>query len=288
MTAIEATPSIDETVLEVRGLTKVFGSGETAVRAVDGIDLSVKRGEIVLIMGPSGSGKTTLLTMLGALARPTQGTVIIQGHDITSMTESELPLVRRQLVGFVFQSFSLLEPLSAVENVEVVMNLAGQSGKNARERAARLLDDLGMTGRLHFKSGDLSGGEKQRVSIARALANDPDLMLADEPTANLDSKHGHDVVVLLRDIAKKQGRTVIIVSHDDRIREMADRVLWLEDGRFQDMGRLATDPVCGMKVEVDGARASVQHRDETYYFCSRGCSWEFQENPEAFMQEPKA
>ena len=282
MGATEPIPATDETVLEVQGLTKVFGSGETAVRAVDGIDLHVKRGEIVLIMGPSGSGKTTLLTMLGALARPTQGTVLIQGRDITAMKESDLPLVRRQLVGFVFQSFNLLEPLSAVENVEVVMNLAGRSGREARARAAQLLDALGMSDRLHFKSSDLSGGEKQRVSIARTLANDPQLILADEPTANLDSKHGHDVVALLRDIAKQQRRSVIIVSHDHRIREVADRVLWLEDGRFKDIGQLRRDPVCGMLVdELTEVRAEYGGRH--YYVWAEGCRAEFEDEPGKFI-----
>jgi putative ABC transport system ATP-binding protein len=224
-----------EPVLDARGLSKVFGSGATAVRAVDGVDLAVRRGEIVLIMGPSGSGKTTLLTLIGGLLKPTAGSVAIEGRDITGMGESELPSVRRKLVGFVFQSFNLLEALTAEENVEVALNLAGTRGRKATTRAAGLLDGLGMSHRRRFKPHDLSGGEKQRVSIARALANEPTLVLADEPTANLDSKQGHEVVELLRAIAKEQQRTVIIVSHDERIREMADRVLWLEDGRLRDM-----------------------------------------------------
>lgn len=223
-----------EVVLEVHGLTRVFGSGGTAVRAVAGVDLTVRRGEIVLIMGPSGAGKTTLLTLIGGLLRPTSGTVHVDGLPITAMKESALPRVRRHHVGFIFQSFNLLESLSAVENVEVALNIAGNGGRGARAKAEQLLRELGMGHRLRFKPHDLSGGEKQRVSIARAIANDPQLILADEPTANLDSRYGHEVVLLLRDIARKQGRTVVIVSHDQRIWEMADRVLWLEDGRFKD------------------------------------------------------
>lgn len=226
----------DGAILDATGLTKLHGEGETAVLAVDDVDLKVRRSEIVLIMGPSGSGKTTLLTMLGGLARPTAGTIIIDGVDISALSESRLADVRRHSVGFVFQSFNLLEPLSASENVEVALNLAGKS-RGARARAVELLTDLGMEQRLGFKPMDLSGGERQRVSIARTLANDPKLILADEPTANLDSIHGHDVVALLGDIAKQQGRSVIIVSHDYRIRQVADRVLWLEDGRFKDVGQ---------------------------------------------------
>ncbi len=270
-------------ILRVTGLTKVFGEGETQVRAVDNVDLTVCCGELVLIMGPSGSGKTTLLTLIGGLLRPTSGSIEIAGVEITSLSEAQLAPVRRRSVGFIFQSFNLWESLSVEENVELTLNIAGVKGHEAKERARGLLAERGLGQRLSFRSRDLSGGEKQRVSIARALANEPRLLLADEPTANLDSKHGRDVMHLLRDIAKRGDRAVIAVSHDERIREVADRVLWLEDGRFKDMSRLATDPVCGMSVEVESARASLQHGDRTYYFCSRGCSWEFQEDPEAFV-----
>ena len=228
-----------EIVLEVRGLTKVFGSGDAAFTAVDGIDLTVRRGELVIIMGPSGSGKTTLLTLIGSLLKPTSGTVHINGLDVTAMKESALPEVRRHSVGFIFQSYNLLESLTAVENVEVVLNLAGGGGRTDAVKAEQLLTDLGMGHRLHFKPRDLSGGEKQRVSVARGLANDPELILADEPTANLDSKHGPEIVLLLRAVAKELGRAAVVVSHDARIQELADRILWLEDGRFKDNPGLA-------------------------------------------------
>lgn len=221
--------------LEVRALTKVFGAGATEVRALDGVDLAASRGEIVLVMGPSGSGKTTLLTVVGGLLRATSGTVRIGDLDITSLKESQLTDFRRHYLGFVFQSFNLLESLNARENVEAALNFAGLRGGKARRRATELLEGLGMGERLKAHPKTLSGGERQRVSIARALANNPQLILADEPTANLDTVHGHEVVVLLRDIARQQGRTVMIVSHDHRIREVADRVMWLQDGRFQDI-----------------------------------------------------
>ena len=221
--------------LEVKDLTKVFGSDRAQVKALDGISFSANRGEVVLIMGPSGSGKTTLLTVVGGLMRPTSGTVRIGDMELTALKERQLTNFRRHYLGFVFQSFNLLEALNAQENVEAALNFAGVRGHRARDRAKDLLVSLNMGDRLDGKPKTLSGGERQRVSIARALANDPQLLLADEPTANLDSKHGHEVVMLLHDIARQQGRTVIIVSHDLRIRSVADRVLWLQDGRFQDL-----------------------------------------------------
>lgn len=269
-------------ILNVSGLTKVFGHGEAEVRAVDGVDLAIQAGELVLVMGPSGSGKTTLLTMVGGLLRPTAGAVEIGGVDLASLDGRRLTDVRRKTVGFIFQSFNLWESLSVRENVELALNIAGQNGGRARARATELLQSLGLGQRLNFRSRDLSGGEKQRVSIARALANDPRLLLADEPTANLDSKHGHDVMQLLRRIADEGDRAVLVVSHDERIREVADRVLWLEDGRLRAIGRLVRDPVCGMGVEIERA-VSLEYEGRTCYFCSRGCSWDFQSAPARFL-----
>lgn len=281
------TMQTDGIILSARGVTKVFGEGDTAVRAVDGVDLDVSAGEMVLIMGPSGSGKTTLLTMLGGLLRPTSGSIFIDGADITQLSDAHLTPVRRKSVGFIFQSFNLWETLSVEENIELTLNMAGVSGAQAKSRARTLLEDRGLGARLQFRARDLSGGEKQRVSIARALANEPRLLLADEPTANLDSKHGRGVMQLLHDISRNGDRAVVVVSHDQRIREVADRVLWLEDGRIRDIGLMVRDPVCGMSVEAQNAAASLDHGGQTYYFCSRGCSWEFQESPGRFTEQSR-
>jgi putative ABC transport system ATP-binding protein len=219
-------------LLRVEGLRKVFGSGRTEVVAVDGIDLVTERGEITLVIDPSGSGKTTLLTMLGCLLRPTEGRIEIEGVDVTAASGREQARIRRTLVGFVFQTFNLLDALTAQENVEVALNIGGVTGAEASTRARTLLEDVGLGDRLHFRAQALSAGERQRVAIARALANDPPLVLADEPTANLDSRHGREVMALLRELALRRRCGAVVVSHDERLRAIADRVLWLEDGRI--------------------------------------------------------
>ena len=262
-------------VVEVRGLHRRFGEGSAAVEAVRGVDVRLDRGEIVLIMGPSGSGKTTLLSMLGALLRPTAGEIRLSGVSLTELTEHDLPRLRAERIGFVFQDFNLMPSLTARENVEVALNVAGVRGAEAHRRATTLLQELGLGERLDFVPETLSGGEKQRVSIARALANDPDLVLADEPTANLDSSIGREVMRRLRDIAKRYGQSVLIVSHDDRIREFVDRVLWLEDGRFKSDRALVRDPVCGMEVDPASAPASATVDGVTSWFCADGCRAEF-------------
>ncbi|MFA5867344.1 MAG: ATP-binding cassette domain-containing protein [Actinomycetota bacterium] len=269
-------------VIEALQLVKTYGEGATAVKALDGVDLVVNQGEVVLIMGPSGSGKTTLLSIIGALLTPTSGTVNLAGEDITVLSERGLPDIRMKHLGFIFQDFNLLSALSARENVELVLNLAGIKGAEATRRAEKILIDLGLGERLNFRPDKLSGGEKQRVAIARALANEPEILLCDEPTANLDSKIGHDIVRRLRDIAKQQGRSVVIVSHDTRIREHADRVLWLEDGRFKEVAGMAVDPVCGMSIEKDAA-VTKNYQGIDYYFCSAGCAREFEEDPDKFL-----
>ena len=276
---------MNDYAINVERLEKTFGKGDVQVRAVRGVDLQVRPGEVVLIMGPSGSGKTTLLSMLGAMLRPTSGRIVIDGLDLATLPESKLPDLRAHRFGFVFQDFNLLSALSVQENVEFALNLAGTHGHPARERAKHLLNGFGLTDRLQFRPDKLSGGEKQRVAIARALANEPTLILADEPTANLDSKIGHEIARLLRDIASQQGRSVIIVSHDTRLKEIADRVLWLEDGQFRSMTDMATDPVCGMAVEREGA-PHYRHDGQTFFFCAAACREEFAAAPDHVLRRP--
>ncbi|MBI3942594.1 MAG: ATP-binding cassette domain-containing protein [Chloroflexi bacterium] len=260
--------------LQVSHVTKLYGSGATEVTAVHDVSLTVAPGEIVLIMGPSGSGKTTLLSMLGALLKPTEGTIRLNGEALSALAEKHLPDIRLRQFGFIFQDFNLLAALTALENVVLVAELAGVKRHVARRKATALLGELGLSERLNFLPEQLSGGEKQRVAIARALVNDPAIILADEPTANLDSKIGREIMRLLYFIAKEQNRSVVIVSHDQRIKDIADRVLWLEDGAFKEMVTMAIDPVCGMAVEREKAIAGVKD-GQTYYFCAQGCRTEF-------------
>lgn len=218
--------------LSVHGLTKVYGEGGLRVTAVQDVTFQIDEGEIVLIMGPSGSGKTTLLLMLGAMLRPSSGRVVIGGTDVGNTPERRLPALRASHLGFVFQDFNLLSALSALENVEIACNLAGVKGEPAAARACYLLDRVGLWRRMNARPDQLSGGEKQRVAVARALANDPPLLLADEPTANLDSSNGREIGELLRRLSDEDGRTSLIVTHDDRLTAIADRVLWLQDGQL--------------------------------------------------------
>ena len=272
-------------ILGMHGVTKVYGSGDAATKALDNIDFEARAGEVVLIMGPSGAGKTTFLTIAGALLQPTSGTVTVSGTDITKLGEKDLPDIRREKIGFIFQSFNLLESLSALENVALVMTdeRGGRAGVN---RARELLDMLGLSHRLKSVPKNLSGGEKQRVAIARALANNPDLLLADEPTATLDSKRGREVMLLLRQIAYEMHKSVVIVTHDHRIREIASRIVWLEDGTFRSDVETARDPVCSRVIEVRGA-PQVEHVGVIFYFCGEQCFGLFQEAPHKFAGEPE-
>jgi putative ABC transport system ATP-binding protein len=217
-------------ILELKSVSRSYGSGHTAVEAVRSADLAIRRGEIVLIMGPSGSGKTTMLSMAGGLLAPTSGEIVMSGQPLSKLDSKGISQLRLRQVGFVFQAFNLLAGLSALENVALVMNLAGRHDSTVERDSRALLARLGLEKRLTHVPADLSGGEKQRVALARALANDPPLILADEPTGNLDSKSGREVMDLLVELAREENKAVVIVTHDPRIVDIADRVLWLEDG----------------------------------------------------------
>lgn len=274
-------------VLTVRHLTKTYGAGATAVRAVNGVDLDVTAGEVLLLMGPSGSGKTTLLLMLGALLRPTAGSITVTTRDgrlvdVASAPEKRLPALRTSTFGFIFQDYALLDALTAAENIAIAANLAGTMGDSARRLALELLDRVGLASRSAARPWQMSGGEQQRVAVARALANNPPVLLADEPTANLDASRGRELARLLRRLADDDARAVVIVSHDDRLREVADRVLWLEDGTLRQIASLAVDPVCRMRVEPTGPRATWRNRQ--WSFCSQACLHEFLTDPERFAR----
>ena len=233
----KASPEVagPTSILHLEGVSKFYRTGDFTVTALSNVTFQVFGGEIVAVMGPSGSGKTNLLTIAGALLRPSEGRVEICGIDITEMGESQLAAVRRQKVGFVYQSFNLLESLTATENVRlVIQNHQRNSRKEAGGRARELLEMMGLGHRLNSLPKKMSDGEKQRVAIARALAKDPDLLLADEPTANLDAKRGQEVMALLREKAVELNRAVVVVSHDNRIRQFAHRIVWLEDGTITD------------------------------------------------------
>ncbi len=270
-------------VLSATHLSKIYGSGHTQVRAVNDISLEIQPGELVMIMGPSGSGKTTLLSMLGGLLRPSLGEVAINGTTITALTESQLPAVRALEIGFIFQAFNLLDALNVEENILFPAQLRKGGTRQAHARAAALMERLGLSHRRLALPKTLSGGEKQRVAIARALINEPKLILADEPTGNLDSQSGQDVLMILHDIARDEGHAVVLVTHDPRVEEIADRVLWLEDGalrdRKDDQHHWVNDPVCGMKVDEWTATIFSEYAGTKYIFCSTRCKERFDASP---------
>ncbi len=216
-----------------RGVEMVFQSGSQRFQALKNIDLDVYRGDIQLLMGPSGSGKTTLLSILGGILTPTAGSVSLLGQDLTRMSRSQLARFRLKNIGFIFQEFNLFPALTALENIVVALEMKGMKGRSAKQEALRLLEQVELEGKASSLPRDLSGGQKQRVAIARSLAGDPQFIMADEPTAALDSRSGQAVVALLRKLAKEHNRTVVMVTHDTRIIEEADRVVHIEDGLLQ-------------------------------------------------------
>jgi ABC-type lipoprotein export system ATPase subunit len=237
-------------VLRTRGLEKQYGQGEGLVRALDAVELEVSSGETLAVMGPSGCGKSTLLHLLGGLERPSAGEVWLAGRRIDELSEKALARMRRQAIGFVFQAFHLMDELTAVENVELPALLAGSAPRAARRRAAQLLEQVGLADRAEHLPSALSGGQRQRVAIARALSNEPCVVLADEPTGNLDSAATVDVLRLLESL-RAAGQTLVIVTHDERIAATADRLISMRDGAFVEETRL-TRGTAGSLGELAG------------------------------------
>lgn len=221
-------------VVRVSGVSRTFGRGEHAVHAVRDVSFTANRGELVAIRGRSGAGKTTLLNLIGGLDRPDSGQVVVAGHDVTSAGEAELLRLRRRTVGFVFQTFGLVPILSAAENVGVPLRLAQVPAAEREERVAVLLELVGLGGHAAQRPYELSGGQQQRVAVARALANEPDLLIADEPTGQLDSETGRSIMDLLRAVVHARGMTALVATHDPALIDLADRVLVLRDGRLVD------------------------------------------------------
>ena len=227
-----------EPLVHLREVTKVYGHGDTAVRAVDQVNLQASSGELVLILGPSGAGKTTLLSLIGGLLHPTSGSIHIAGTELTTLSPTALSRFRLHQLGFVFQFFQLLTALTARENVELILRLGGYASPQARQHAEELLVRFGLGNRLQHLPRMLSGGEQQRVALARALALQPPVVIADEPTGSLDSHSGEQVIRLLRQLVDEEQRTVIVASHDLRIQQVASRVFRCKDGRLEELPTL--------------------------------------------------
>jgi putative ABC transport system ATP-binding protein len=223
---------VDAPLYQLRGVARAFQRGDTVIRAVDGIDLTIDAGEIVAVEGPSGSGKTTLLQLLGALDRPSAGQVFFEGRDVNTLRDRDLAEIRLRALGFVFQTFNLIPTLTALENVEAKLAPAGVTDTDLRSRSLALLAEVGLRDRADHLPGQLSGGEQQRVAIARALATEPRVVLADEPTGNLDSATGAEIIELLTRLSQEHGQTIVLVTHDPEVAAKAQRVLRMQDGRL--------------------------------------------------------
>jgi putative ABC transport system ATP-binding protein len=232
--ALNEAPSAQSatSTYELSAVSKIYGSGTTAVRALDGIDLTVANGEFVAIVGASGSGKTTLLQLLGALDRASSGRTLLNGRDLQTLDERDLTRLRRDTIGFVFQQFNLVPTLSAGQNIEAAIATTNQSSARRAGRVAELLDVVGLAGRADHLPSQLSGGEQQRVAIARALANEPSVLLADEPTGNLDSATGDEILQELRRLVAERGLTLVLITHDPEVASTAGRTIRLRDGRI--------------------------------------------------------
>ena len=224
---------MNEIIIETRNLHKVFNVGGQEIKALNGVDLKVSRGEFISIIGPSGSGKTTLLNLIGLLEQPDEGSVLFEGQDVSRLRESELDDLRLKQMGFIFQTFNLMATFTALENVTFPMEMTGMPDRERAERARELLERLGLGGRIHHKPRELSAGESQRVAIARAIANEPALLLADEPTGNLDSSTTGEITELLQRLNSEYGIAIILVTHDNQVAQAAARTLRMVDGRFK-------------------------------------------------------
>ena len=220
--------------IQTEKLTKTYGSGTTAVTALDHVNITIKEGEFVAIMGPSGCGKSTLLHLLGGLDRPSEGHVLIGGHNLTDLNDDKLTELRRRKIGFIFQFFNLIPVLNSVENAALPITLDGVHPAEAKKKAEDWLTRFGLSDRLANRPDQLSGGQQQRVAVARALVAEPELILADEPTGNLDTRASDEIAGLLRDVSKQYNRTVVMVTHDPRIAAYADRIIFLKDGKVVD------------------------------------------------------
>jgi len=225
----------NDSVITIRGVTRRYELGDEVVMALDGIDLDIVRGEYLSIMGPSGSGKSTLFNMIGGLDLPSDGDVSIDGLRLNEMNQRQLAYVRCRKIGYIFQSFNLIEVMTALENVTLPMIFGGASEEEAEDRARTILDKVGLQGRHGHLPGQLSGGQQQRVAVARALANTPSILLADEPTANLDLKTGEELIATLENLKDEFGVTVISATHDHKMLAASDRVIYLEDGKIIDI-----------------------------------------------------
>ncbi len=226
-----------ETIVRTEEVVKVYKMGGTEVKALDGVNLEIYRGEYLSIMGPSGSGKTTLFNMVGGLDKPSSGKVYIDEVDVAQLDAYELAWLRCRKIGYIFQTFNLLPVMSAVENVSLPMTFAGLSTDEAREKAVALLTRVGLGERIMHKPSELSGGQQQRVAIARAMANDPAIILADEPTGNLDLATGREIIELLRELSEESNVTIISATHDMKMLDVSDRVVWLRDGKVERIER---------------------------------------------------
>ena len=251
-------------VIEVHDITKVYQMGEVEVRALAGVSFNVQKGEVVSIMGPSGSGKSTLMNMLGCLDRPTSGEYYLDGELVSSLTDDQLAEIRNRKVGFVFQSFNLLTRITSLANVELPLRYSGES-EGRRERARAALEAVGLGDRVNHRPTELSGGQQQRVALARAIINNPSIIMADEPTGNLDSKAGREIMKLLLSLNRERGTTLIVVTHDPRIADQTQRVIRLIDGHLDT--KVAPEKLNNGKKSGDqnqaGAQKAVQEESES-------------------------